>query len=726
MTKQLEMMSTVARRHLQRLTEQDPHFGMVRVAGAVTHCEVGNPFYNIGRHLKMIKRWKRMSVDVGQFGELSIPGYSAGRLHQQTTLIESSKQALIELNKQIKAIDFKGVVIVGIALVIDDSLYNCSVAMCQGKFLAVSVKRFPPNYEEFLELKEFAYGRTLDATTIVLDGQEVPCGTNLILECVDVEKLKIGLPICEDDWTIAASSYYLAANGATVLCSLNGSDELIGKEDFRREQQMAGLASRCIAAYIYTSVGPGESTTDVVFSGHCGIADNGTMLEEIKPLSWVDTIGDPAKLGEDTIVADVDLDHIRYDRLRTNSFGEAAAELRKERPCRKIRFTLGRSSEPRTLMRKVDAHPYVPVSPEAFDKACRKMRKIKLAADVTRVMRVGTKEIWLALSGGSDSMARLADAVAVSDNLGWPRSAIKCITMPGFGTQKKTKDIVIDVCRELGVTLYDYDIRAVAFTIMKTINHKPFGIDLANKTLKQFQKELTALSARQEKLDDTMFENVQAHVRTLIVTRMGFAFGTGDMSELLIGWCTFLADQLGGHYNTNATLPKTLVKEQIRWIAENDGNAKVRELYQRCYDLIVTPELLPIGPNGELRQKTDETNGPEEVRDFFLRYFRRFGDTPEKILYLALHAVGWKQAYTVEELIAWWQRFAKRVFQQRFKNATRVDGAQVGGDSLSPHGNWVIPSDANPEEWLLAQGFDINRFLPSIRKAVLASEQRPA
>jgi len=709
-----------------RLAVQDPYFGFVRTAAAVTHVRLADPFYNLGRHLRMLSEFARHRVDVGQFGELSLTGYSCGRYFQQAKVRRDAREALIELNRASKDI-FPGVVIAGAPLEIDDGLYNCAIAMCRGRFLGISVKRFPPNYEEFLELKVFSLGKNVRSRQLLLDGQKVPVGTNLIFDCQDVPDLKVGLPICEDDWVPGASSYFLAANGATLLCSTNGSDELVGKEDYRQIHQVVGLSARCIAGYTYSSQGPGESTSDVAFSGYLGIADNGSLQAEIKPLSWVDTFGDPERLGESMIFADVDLDHIKYDRLRTvPSWAESAGELARMRPARHVPFTLERPATPRPLARKIDLHPYVPANKAKLDEVCRKIVKIKLAGDITRLVQVGNPPVWVAVSGGLDSTARLLDAYKVKLALHRPVSEVHAVTMPGFGTGKRTYKNVVELCRLLGVSFHEVDIRPLCWAIMLAMGMKPFGMEIGKMTLEEFIERLKELP---KDAKDLGFENVQAHVRTLIITRFGFAFGTSDMSEQIIGWCTWLADQLGGHYNSQATMAKTLVRFQVQHEAETEFDGAIRARLLDICDTEVSAELLPTGKDGEVRQKTDDTNGPEEVRDFFMRYFRRYGDTPEKILYLVQEGQrqgGFKRLYSQGELIAWWQRFAARTVGQRFKNACRTDGAQVGSDCLSPHGNWVVPSDASPQAFLLPEGFDLAPFFKEIDRQVASPSEASA
>lgn len=741
-----------------RLLKQDPYYGFVRLATALAHVKVGDPEYNLERHIGLVRQMADNRVDIGQFGECSITGYSCGRYFQQKALQDAAVEALVQLRDATRDI-FPGMLIVGAPLVIDDALYNCGIAMCRGKFLGISVKRTPPNYEEFIELKWFAYGRNLRSKFVMLSGQKVPVGYNLIFECRDVDNLKVAIPICEDDWTQAASSFFYASAGATVLCSLNGSDELVGKEDYRRDAQVTGMSARCIAGYAYSSQGPGESTTDVAFSGHMAIADNGSLQAELKPLTWLDTIADPERRGESLIMGDIDLDHIRYDRQRTNSFIEAASEMARMRKHRFIPFTLERPAEPRALVRKVPAHPYVPDDPAVLANVCDKIVKIKLAGDVQRLLAVGNPDVWVAFSGGLDSTARLLDAINAKKQLGRPASEVHAVTMPGFGTGKRSYGNVIGLCGALGVTLNEVDIRPLCLTIWKAMGHKPFGIDLArlaavsdpsnapyqdrftfNTPLPSGRRAasrpyeddahhpggrsdqpagaletelglfLQELARVPQGSSDLVFENVQAHVRTLIITRLGFSFGTADMSEGIIGWCTWLADQLGGHYNSQATMPKTLVRFQVKFQAQHQFEGAARE---RLLDIVgqdVSAELLPTLATGEVVQKTDDVNGPEEVRDFFMRYFRRYGDPPEKILFLFEHVNRrgeFNRMYGQEEVLGWWQRFATRTFQQRYKNACRTDGVQVGSDSLSPHGNWIVPSDASPALWQLPQGFDL-------------------
>jgi NAD+ synthase (glutamine-hydrolysing) len=691
---------------------KDPFFGFVRVGAAVPHIEVANPAYNVERHKGLMRKAQVERIDLLAFPELSITGYSCGRFFQQKALRNAAVAGLIDL-KNASAELFDGVVVVGCPLEIDGALFNCAVAMLRGKFLGVSVKKHLPNYEEFLEKKWFTEGKYLRSKYIVLDGQKVPISTNLIFKSTDVEYLTFAMPICEEDWVMGAASHFYASNGATVLLSLNGSDELVGKEGYRRNQviQHSGL---CVAAYVYVSAGPGESSTDVAFSGHVVIADNGAMQEEVRPLEWVNTIGDPEILGESLTFCDVDLDHIQYDRLRQNSWIESADELARFKKARVVNFTLDRKPEPRELKRTIDCHPYVPTDPAKLRSVCESVTKIKRAGDVTRLLKIGNPESWIAASGGLDSTARLLDLVAAKDALRSPRKSIHAVTMPGFGTGKSSFGYVNTLMDLLGVSKHVIDIKPLCFAVMKAMSMKPFGIDITEMSLETFIEKLKDLP---DDAKDLGFENVQAHVRTLIITRFGFAFGTGDMSELIVGWCTWLADQLGGHYNSQATMPKTLVRFQVDYLADHDFKGEVGNCLKGILAQAVSPELLPTKKDGTVRQKTDDTLGPEEVRDFFMRYFRRYGDTPEKILYLCQvgnQRGGFKRVYTQDELIAWWQNFAKRVFQQRFKNATRVDGAQVGSDSLSPHGNWVVPSDAESDVWVLPKGFDLTAHFTAV------------
>jgi len=714
---------------LQQLLKQqklaglsDPYFGFARVAACVIRTKIADVGWNLDRHVRMLRRLKKDKVDGAVFPELSLTAYSCGRYFQQKSVRDAARSALVKLAKATKASGYNGVICVGAPLVIDGALFNCMVAICRGKFLGVSVKRYPPGYDEFEETKVFSYGDALTSTEMKLGGQIVPVGTDLVFEAEDAEGFAFAMPICEDDWTIDASSYYFAANGATIMFNGSGSNEVIGKQRYRAEHQMVGMSSRCVAGYVYVSTGPGESTTGVVFSGHCGIADNGTLLAETKPLEWVKTFGDAEVLGESIIVADIDLDHIAYDRMRMNSFVRSSASLRRKYPCRKVLFTLERDNKPRGLARSISAHPYVPQSKEALAEVCQKLVSIKLAADITRLTHVGLPDVWIAVSGGLDSTARLLDAVKAVEALGLPRSKVHAVTMPGFGTSGRTYNNVVMLCQALGVTFHEIDIKPLSLALMQSMGYKPFGIDIQGMTVEEF------IEAYQEKvkilkdLKDTGFENAQAHVRTLVITRLGFALGTADMSEAIIGWCTWLADQLGGHYNPQQTMPKTLVRFQVQWQADNEFDGEARAALLDILDTPVSPELLPTDAQGNISQKTDDINGPEEVRDFMMRYFRRFGDRQEKIMYLLLQAEGWKREYALAELTAWWQRFITRVMEQRYKSSTRVEGAQVGSDSLDPQGNWMVPSEASPAVWKLPEGFDITPFLKKIEKQVKKAE----
>jgi NAD+ synthase (glutamine-hydrolysing) len=477
-----------------------------------------------------------------------------------------------------------------------------------------------------------------------------------------------------------------ALAGAVVLVNLSASNEVIGKANYRR-QLVVNQSGRCMAAYVYASCGVWESTTDVVFGGHCLIAENGTLLAELPRF----------KREPGLLVADVDLDRLRADRLRTNSFGDASLYLGLSRDFEAVRFRLQPVPAPAPLRRKVDAHPFVPQGPE-LGQRCEEIFQTQVAGLAKRLEHIGRPPVAIGVSGGLDSTLALLVACKTMDLLGQPRSRILAYTMPGFGTTQRTRDNARALMGHLGVSAREADIRALCLEEMRALGHRPFNIDLAGLSVDGLTERLRRLPP--EGCDDLVFENVQARMRTSILMNSGFVIGTGDVSEAALGWCTYNGDHMS-MYNPNSSIPKTLVKFLVDWAARHEFEGETQRTLLDIVDTLISPELLPLGADGQMVQATESAVGPYELHDFFLFHFLRYGAPPEKILFLAGQATFARQpTYTPEELRRWLTVFLRRFFANQFKRSCLPDGPKVGSISLSPRGDWRMPSDAAARLWL--------------------------
>jgi len=429
-----------------------------------------------------------------------------------------------------------------------------------------------------------------------------------------------------------------------------------------------------------------ESTTDVVFGGHCLIAENGTLLAESERFQRDETL----------LVADIDIDRLRADRLRTNSFGDAQLSLGVQREFVRVPFELGERSAPAKLARPVEAHPFVPRGEEQLRERCEEIFHTQVAGLAKRLEHIGKPPVAIGISGGLDSTLALLVACKTMDALAVPRERILAFTMPGFGTSSRTRGNAWALMRQLGVTSREVDIRNLCYEEMRALGHRPFGIDPAALTLDEFTNRLRNVPA--ERRQDLTFENVQARMRTSILMNAGFVVGTGDVSELALGWCTYQGDHMS-MYNPNASIPKTLVKFLVGWAANNEFDGEARRILLDIVATEISPELLPSAVEGECVQATEQIIGPYELHDFFLFHFLRFGSSPEKVLYLAEQAQ-FDRAYSPQEIRHWLAVFIRRFFANQFKRSCLPDGPKVGTISLSPRGDWRMPSDAAAAAWL--------------------------
>jgi NAD+ synthase (glutamine-hydrolysing) len=660
------------------------HHGFLRVAAVAPVLRVADCAFNTEHILAAMARAEGEGVSVLVCPELSLTGYTCADLFHQTSLQKAALAALLRVAQEGRT-RYSGIAIVGLPLAVDDQLFNCAALVQGGRIAGLVPKSFIPNYKEFYERRWFAAAATARSRQVTIDGATVPFGTDQLFEVADVEGLTLGIEICEDLWVPIPPSSFQALGGATVLVNLSASNDLIAKSAYRR-QLVVNQSGRCMAAYVYASNGVWESTTDVVFGGHCLIAENGTLLAESRRF----------QRDEPLLIADVDLDRLRADRLRTNSFGDARLYQGLSREFNRISFSLGQRKPLRKLAREVDAHPFVPRGKEQLRERCEEIFQIQVAGLAKRLEHIGKPAVAIGISGGLDSTLALLVACKTMDTLGVPRTRIRAFTMPGFGTTSRTRANARALMQQLGVTAAEVDIRGLCLDEMRALGHRPFGIDLAGIDV----EKLTALFRQMpaERCQDVVFENVQARMRTSILMNAGFVIGTGDVSELALGWCTYNADHMS-MYNPNCSIPKTLVKFLVHWVAENEFEGDAQRTLLDIVNTVISPELLPAGVDEKVIQATETTIGPYELHDFFLFQVLRYGAPPEKILFLAEQA-RFDHSYAPAELRKWLAVFIRRFFANQFKRSCLPDGPKVGSISLSPRGDWRMPSDAQAAVWL--------------------------
>jgi NAD+ synthase (glutamine-hydrolysing) len=661
------------------------HHGFLRVAAAVPTLRVADCAFNAERIVGLMRRAENEGVAVLVFPELSLTGYTCADLFHQPILQRGALNALADVVHASSSV-FPGVAVVGLPLAMDDQLFNCAAVLHRGRVLGVVPKSFIPNYKEFYERRWFAAAATARSREVVLHGATVPFGTHMLFDATDADGLLLGVEICEDLWVPIPPSSFQALHGATVLVNLSASNETIGKQAYRK-QLVLNQSGRCVAAYVYASCGVHESTTDVVFGGHCLLAENGTLLAESERFRRDETL----------LIADVDLDRLRADRQRTNSFGDAQVYQDLQRDFQRVSFLLGDApAAERPLLRSVEAHPFVAAGHEQLRERCEDIFHTQVAGLARRLEHIGKPAVTLGISGGLDSTLALLVACKTMDALDVSRERIHAFTMPGFGTTTRTRGNAWALMRQLGVTAAEVDIRSLCLEEMRALKHRPFGIDLEGLDVEGLTARLQRLAA--DNRQDLVFENVQARMRTSILMNSGFVVGTGDVSELALGWATYNGDHMS-MYNPNVSIPKTLVKFLVGWAADNEFEGEARRILLDIVATEISPELLPAGDKGQVVQETEKVIGPYELHDFFLFHFLRYGAPPEKILYLAKHAQ-FGRSYTADEVRHWLRVFLQRFFANQFKRSCLPDGPKVGSISLSPRGDWRMPSDGQAAAWL--------------------------
>lgn len=658
------------------------NFGFVRVTAASHAIAVADPAANATAIVARIKEFAASDVIV--FGELSVTGYTCADLFGQSRLLDGALAALRRIVKATAA--RQQLVVVGLPLRVGASLYNVAAVINHGSLLALIPKQFLPNYQEFYEARWFASASGDEPTHIDLgDLGEVPFGIDILIEAGE---LVVGVEICEDLWMPVPPSSLQACAGANLLLNLSASNELIGKAAWR-EMLVQSQSGRCVAAYAYASSGPSESTTDIVFGGHCLIAESGAILAQS------DRVGNQgcAWLDKSDATADIDIERLAHDRRQMGSWQLSAA--RSQLDFRRVTCELAPSG--RGSLRQVPATPFVPSATGQIHARCQEIFGIQCAALAKRVQQLGPQTpLNIGVSGGLDSTLALLVAVKTCQSQGWPVARVAGITMPGYGTSSRTLDSARKLMLGLGISQSEIDIRQICLDTFRAIGHQPFGLNIDAVEVPEFHQRLTQVP--KDKRHDLVFENVQARVRTLLLMSRGFVLGTGDLSEQALGWSTYNGDHMS-MYNVNTSIPKTLVRFLVQYVAENQFEGEVREVLLDVVATPISPELLPTAADGSVQQSTEDSVGAYELHDFFLYHMLRFGYAPDKILHLASLAK-FSRVYPADRIRETLVTFLKRFFGNQFKRSCVPDGPKVGTISLSPRGDWRMPSDAVAQEWL--------------------------
>jgi NAD+ synthase (glutamine-hydrolysing) len=641
--------------------------GFVRLAVATPLVRVGDPQYNLQATLELMQRAARNKVLLAVFPELGLSAYSCEDLFHQQALIDDAAAALRALLARSR--NLRMAALVGLPVALQGRLYNCAALISQGRLVGVVPKIYLPNYREFYEGRQFTPGDAALEREVELAGQRVPFGTDLMFRLAEQRDFVLHAEICEDLWVPAPPSSYAALAGATVIANLSASNIVVGKEGYRH-QLVGNQSARCIAAYLYSAAGQGESTTDLAWDGHAVIYENGSLLAESRRFA------DEPQLA----FADVDLGRLQADRMRQNTFGATALRHRADvERFRAVEFSVPLPGAKLALARRVEKLPYVPSDAANRSMRCEEVYRIQVNGLATRMRATGTKKLIIGVSGGLDSTHALIVCARAMDELRLPRRNILAYTMPGFATSSRTKNQAWQLMRAVGATAEEIDIRPSCLQMLKDLGH-PY--------------------AKGKKVYDITFENVQAGERTSHLFRLanfhgGFVVGTGDLSELALGWSTYGVGDHMSHYNVNASVPKTLIQYIIAWIAESgEFSADVSRALRRVLETDISPELIPG------KQKTESSVGPYELQDFHLYYTLRFGYAPTKVAFLCWNA--WRDKYSLGEIRKWLGVFLKRFFQQsQYKRSAMPNAPKVGsGGSLSPRGDWRAPSDGNADAWL--------------------------
>ncbi len=659
--------------------------GFARVAACTTVTVLADPAANARTILAMARELHTQAVAVAVFPELGLSGYSISDLLQQAPLLDAVEDAVEAIISSTG--DLMPLLLIGAPIRHQGALYNCALAIQRGRLIGVVPKIHLPNYREFYEPRHFVSGDGTEGGTIVLAGHSAPFGPDLLFQAEDIRDLTVHAEICEDVWVPNPPSGEAAVAGATVLTNLSASNITIGKAETRR-LLCRSQSARCLAAYLYAAAGAGESTTDLAWDGQGSVFENGVTLAETERFPT----------GNQAAIADIDLDLLRQERMQMGSFD--TNRRRSTRPWRRVGFRVGAPAGDVGFLRRLERFPFVPADTTRLEQDCFEAYNIQVSGLAQRLRATGLNKVVIGISGGLDSTHALIVCAQAFDLLGLPRTNILAYTMRGFATSAHTKGNAIRLMSSLGVTWAELDIRPAAIQMLGDIGH-PYS--------------------EGTNLYDVTFENVQAGLRTDYLFRLanhndGIVIGTGDLSELALGWCTYgVGDQMA-HYNVNAGVPKTLIQHLIRWII---GSRKFADDVLQTLDAIVSseisPELVPAA-EGEAPQSTEARIGPYALQDFTLFWILRYGFPPSKIAFMALHAWedatfgDWpphfpperRNAYDLATIRHWMEVFLRRFFAfSQFKRSAMPNGPKVSaGGSLSPRGDWRAPSDGNAAVWL--------------------------
>ena len=634
------------------------NYGFVKVAAAVPLVQVADCFYNIEKIEGLMRQASEKGVQIIAFPELSVTGYTCLDLFAQQTLLDGAEEALLQLVSNTADLDI--LTIVGVPLRTENRLINAAVVFQKGAIRGVVPKTYLPNYKEFQEQRWFTSVTELRESTISIGEEEYPMGSHLLFRS---GRLTAGIEICEDLWVPVPPSSLLAMEGANIIFNLSASNELIGKHAYLRSL-ICQQSARCMAGYVYASSGFGESSTDLVFAGNGIIAENGNLLAESPRFT----------MEEQLVISEIDIETLQNDRQVNTSFMYGTSGLPKEK-AQVVDFQV-RIPDGFSLTRPVDPHPFTP-SGEALKERCEEIFHIQVAGLAKRLVHAHAQTAVVGISGGLDSTLALLVTVMTFDALKMPRGQIIGITMPGFGTTDRTYTNACDLIRSLGVTLKEIPIKEACLQHFRDIDHDP-------------------------SVHDVTYENSQARERTQLLMdvanqKNGLVIGTGDLSELALGWATYNGDHMS-MYGVNGSIPKTLVKYLVEWVANHKVDDASRLTLLDIVDTPISPELIPADENGNIKQKTEDLVGPYELHDFFLYHFLRFGSHPSKIYFLSQKAFA--GVYDNATIKKWLYTFFRRFFQQQFKRSCLPDGPKVGSVSLSPRGDWRMPSDASAAMWL--------------------------
>ena len=634
------------------------NYGFVKVASAIPRVRVADCAFNASQIEKEIIIADGKGVEIIVFPELCLTGYTCGDLFAHSLLLESAELGLMQILNNTRQLDI--ISILGVPVPLNGMLLNAAVVIQKGKVLGVVPKTYLPNYKEFYEKRWFTSASEVMEPMVRLCGQNVPLNACLLF---DTAGTTFGIELCEDLWAPIPPSSALALQGAEIIFNLSADNEGVGKHNYLRSL-IAQQSARCIAGYVFSSCGFGESTTDVVFAGNALIYENGTLLAS----------GERFSFEEQVVTSEIDVERLRTERRVNTTFASCRAQTA-QGVARHV-ATEYVNARDLQLTRTFDPHPFVPQGP-MLDERCEEIFSIQVSGLAQRLTHTHAKSAVVGISGGLDSTLALLVCVQTFDKLGVSRKGIIGVTMPGFGTTDRTHSNAVDLMESLGVTIREVSIKDACLQHFKDIGHNP-------------------------EVHDVTYENSQARERTQILMDIanqtnGLVIGTGDLSELALGWATYNGDHMS-MYGVNASVPKTLVKHLVKWVAENGMGEASRKTLLDIVDTPISPELIPADEDGNIRQITEDLVGPYELHDFFLYYFLRFGFAPSKIYFLAVRT--FKGVYDEETVKKWLQTFCRRFFNQQFKRSCLPDGPKVGSVSLSPRGDWRMPSDASSALWL--------------------------